>query len=354
MGRAFRIFRVAGIDVRVHWTFLLLVAWFAWTRSLNGGGMVGAAIGAGFILALFVCVLLHEFGHAFAARAFGIRTPDITLLPIGGVARLERMPRTPWQELVVALAGPAVNVVIAGATLLIMGVSARFGDFGETSNNFPATLASVNISLALFNLIPAFPMDGGRILRALLAMKFTYVQATKWAARVGQVLAVGFAIFGLMGNPMLLLIAIFIYSGAGQEAAFAEMQASAAAVTLGQAMITKFVVLHTIDPREVVEQTLLAHSQPVFPVLDAGQRVHAMPLREEVLQWIRSSPDATARIGDSSMRTPQTALATQPCAEALPSMQAEGTPFLAVVNPGQQLVGIVSLLHLEELSRVQG
>ena len=224
---SYRIARVSGIDIKIHVTFLLLLAWFGWDYYL-AGGVAGAAAGVGFTLLLFLCVLLHEFGHAFAARAFGIRTPDITLLPIGGVARLEGMPEKPWQELVVAIAGPAVNVVIGGILFFVLAVKITLNSFtgiNPFGSGLLMNLWSVNMMLVVFNAIPAFPMDGGRVLRALLAMKFDYVTATTIAARVGQVLAVGFAIVSFFGNSMLLFIAMFVFMGAQQELAYAKWRA---------------------------------------------------------------------------------------------------------------------------------
>jgi Zn-dependent protease len=219
---------VAGIEVRIHLTFLLFLAWI-WFSYYQVAGLTGAVQGVLFILSLFACVLLHEFGHAFAARAFGIATPDITLLPIGGVARLTRIPDKPWQELVVAIAGPLVNVVIAAALIFVVHRSAELEQLQYLESprvELLSKLASVNVMLVLFNLIPAFPMDGGRILRALLAMALPYAQATQIAARIGQGLAIVFGIFGLFGNPLLIFIAFFIFAGAQQEAAIARAKES--------------------------------------------------------------------------------------------------------------------------------
>ena len=191
-------------------------------------GLSGAIQGVLLILALFACVLLHEFGHAFAARAFGIRTPDITLWPFGGVARLNRIPDKPWQELIVAIAGPLVNVVIAAGLFLIHGTAGiQQAEHLESPRvDLLAKLAWVNVILVLFNLIPAFPMDGGRVLRALLAMVMPYAQATQIAARLGQGLAVLFAMFGFVYNPVLIFIAFVIFVGAQQELAMARANRS--------------------------------------------------------------------------------------------------------------------------------
>ena len=223
MRSSLKVASIFGIEVRIHLTFLLFLVWI-WFSYYQIAGFAGAIQGVLFILALFACVLLHEFGHAFAARGFGIETPDITLLPIGGVARLSRIPEKPWQELVVAIAGPLVNVVIAAALISVIHGSAALEQLEYLESpriELLAKLASVNVMLVLFNLIPAFPMDGGRVLRALLAMAMPYAQATQIAAWIGQGLAVVFGIFGLFGNPLLIFIAFFIFVGAQQEAAMA-------------------------------------------------------------------------------------------------------------------------------------
>ena len=192
----------AGIDLRVHASFLILPGWAALSAWREGGSILAAVA---FIVALMLCVVLHELGHALAARRFGIRTRDITLLPIGGVANLERIPENPRQELVVALAGPAVNVAIAGLLFLLPDAP------------FFNRLLVANLSLVLFNLIPAFPMDGGRVLRALLAMRMARVQATTIAARIGQAFAAVAFVAGMFGNPMLVPLAMFVWLAASDE-----------------------------------------------------------------------------------------------------------------------------------------
>ncbi len=226
---SWRLGRIAGIDLRVHATFFLLVAWVALSNYFSSGQLAAAVDGVVFISSVFGIVVLHELGHALTARRFGIGTRDITLLPIGGVARLERMPDDPRQELLVALAGPAVNVALA---ILLFGLvqlgggSVSVDANGLTSGSFLAQLMWVNVSLAVFNLLPAFPMDGGRVLRAALAMRTSPLRATRIAARVGRAMAWGLGTLGLFFNPILLFIALFIWMGASGEQAVAEQRAA--------------------------------------------------------------------------------------------------------------------------------
>lgn len=279
MGPSFRIATIAGIQLRVHWTFLLLLAWLLLAPLLRGDEQaLGAGLrSAGFILSIFACVVLHEFGHALAARAFGIGTRDVTLLPIGGVARLERMPEKPGQELIVALAGPAVNVVIVllltPILLLIEGPKALTPpeDMDLQKAHFLAALAAVNIMLVVFNMLPAFPMDGGRVLRALLAMAMSRPAATRIAAAVGQVASIGLALLGLLGgNIFLMLIALFVFLGAAAEAQATAADEALRGMRVSDAMVRRFRVLFDSDTLQSATDELLAGSQQDFPVLRSG------------------------------------------------------------------------------------
>ena len=223
---SWRVARLAGIGIYVHVTFLLLVLWIVAQEYTFGARAVIGSMA--YIVALFAIVVLHEMGHALMARRFGVMTRDIILLPIGGVARLEGMPRNPRQELLIALAGPAVNVALATLLFAIVRLTGQppTADLYEfdplySARAFLYQLVFVNIILGLFNLLPAFPMDGGRVLRALLAMRMqSYARATTIAARVGQVLALLLGAVGLYAfrNPFWVLIAVFVWMGAGTEA----------------------------------------------------------------------------------------------------------------------------------------
>ena len=213
---------ISGIGVFVHWSFWLLPAWILYSALGAGGGLSAGLASVAFVFAVFACVVMHEFGHAFAARLFGIGTRDITLYPIGGVASLNRIPRNPLHELVIALAGPAVNVVLAAGLFIAISLGAGAGlpvTAAAFGMSFLMGLLMANVILVVFNMLPAFPMDGGRVLRAFLAMNLPYARATEIAAKVGQAAAVVLAIAGLvMTQPTLILVAVFIFLAAQAEA----------------------------------------------------------------------------------------------------------------------------------------
>lgn len=340
---SYRIVRVAGIDVKIHVTFLLLLAWLGAMRWQDGG-LGGALEGIGFILLLFLCVLLHEFGHAFAARAYGIRTPDITLLPIGGVARLERMPDKPVQELVVAVAGPAVNVAIAAVLFFVLAVKFQFselGDLDRLGESLPANLLAVNVMLVVFNAIPAFPMDGGRVLRALLAMKLDYVLATTIAARVGQVMAGGFAVAGFLGfgSPMLILIAAFVFMGAQQEVAYARFRSTAGSRRVADVMHAQFSALPADTPVRHALALVQASAQPFYPVIDLGLRAVGVITRERLeAAWEAGRGEvAVAALVSQPVRVPASARL-----DTLLGSAAPGSPIV-VENPSGQVVGVLAI-----------
>lgn len=286
---SFRLGRMLGVDVYVHFTFLLLLGFIGVAHGLAGRSVDAALTGVLFFAGIFLCVLLHEFGHALAARRYGIKTKDITLLPIGGLARLARIPEKPLQELVVALAGPAVNVVIAAGLavgLWLGGYWQTLSSLSLTGGNLFERLLLANVFLVGFNLIPAFPMDGGRVLRSLLAMRFGAVRATRVAAAIGKGIAVVFGFVGLFSNPMLLLIALFVWIGASQEAAAVEMKSAFDGVPVREAMLTQF---ETLSPQTTLgdaSQILLAGSQQDFPVVERGQVVGLLT-RERLFEALR-------------------------------------------------------------------
>jgi Zn-dependent protease/predicted transcriptional regulator len=268
---SWKIGRFAGIDVYLHTTFLLLIGWVGFSYWTQTRSISSTLVGVGFLLALFASVVLHEYGHALTARRYGIKTRDITLLPIGGLARLERMPDKPIEELWVALAGPFVNAVIAAilfAYLVVSNTLAPLSGLSLTGGPFLERLMSVNLTLLLFNLIPAFPMDGGRVLRALLAMRIDYSRATHVAATVGQGLAFVLGFIGLFTNPFLVFIALFVWIGAAQESGVAQVKSAIGGIPVSRVMLTDFQVLASEDYLARAVQLVLGGSQHDFPVVE--------------------------------------------------------------------------------------
>lgn len=354
MGWSIKIARIAGIDVKIHVTFLLLLAWMGLAHYAKDG-LEAAVAGVAFILALFGCVLLHEFGHALMAQVFGIPTPDITLLPIGGVARMQRMPDKPGQEILVALAGPAVNVVIAAALFFVLGRTndlAEIEQFASPQTDLLPKLAVVNVWLALFNLLPAFPMDGGRVLRAVLALFMRYSTATQIAARIGQGMAFLFGLAGLFGNPMLLFIALFVYLAAAQESLYAHIKEAAQGLLVRDAMITHFTVIEERATLEEAIDALLRTGQHDFPVVDARGTVVGVLTRDDMIAGYRSQGPDTP-VMEIMHRDVPTIRADAPLENALRQMQECACPGLAAVDRHGRVVGLVTPESVGELMVIQ-
>jgi Zn-dependent protease/predicted transcriptional regulator len=348
-----KIARIAGTEVRIHLTFLLFLAWIGFSYY-HVGGAAAAIPGVLFVLALFGCVLLHEFGHALAARAFGIPTPDITLLPIGGVARLQRMPDKPWQELIVAIAGPLVNVVIAALLILFLGRPADLEHVEQVQQpgvGMLAKLASVNVMLVLFNLIPAFPMDGGRVLRSLLVMTLPYARATQIAAGIGQALAFVFGFVGLFTNPMLIFVAFFIYLGAQQESAMAQMKDLSLNLRVAEAMVTHLVRLPPDATLEDAVEALLRTSQHEFPVVDNDDRVLGVLTRDDLIAALKRHGPETPVVNVMHRDLP-VVQADEPFDKAFQLMQQSGFPALPVVDRLGRLRGLITPENVGELMMV--
>ena len=353
MAWSWRLARIAGIDVYVHATFLMVVAWVALVHWRQNQSLAAVLGGVGFILALFGCVVLHEFGHALTARRYGIRTRDITLLPIGGLARLERMPDQPIQELSVALAGPAVNLVIA---LLLFGGLQASGlwqsveGVGVATGGFIERIMLANLFLAAFNLLPAFPMDGGRALRALLATRMEYTRATQRAALIGQGMAIFFGFVGLQGNPMLIFIALFVWIGASQEASMVQMKSALAGIPVRGAMLTDVRTLKRSDTLGDAVDLLLAGSQQDFPVVE-GAVIHGMLTRSQLLTALtRSGRDAP--VGDNMTPGCATADASEMLEAVLGRLKGADCRTIPITEQGA-LIGLVTLDNVGEFLMVQ-
>ncbi|HSW31454.1 MAG TPA: site-2 protease family protein [Longimicrobiales bacterium] len=345
--------RILGIDVYIHATFLLLIGWIVLSHWMADRSLAATLAGVWFVLLVFGSVLLHEFGHALAARRYGIPTRDITLLPIGGLARLERMPEDPRQELWVALAGPAVNVAIAAALYLWLaatGLLAPLADLSVTAGPLLERLMITNLWLVGFNLLPAFPMDGGRVLRALLATRMEYTHATQLAATVGQGMALLFGLVGLFSNPFLLFIALFVWIGAAQEAGMVQMKSSLAGIPVRRVMITDFDTLHPGDPLQRAVDLVLGGFQQDFPVVEDGRAVGILT-RSALIQAL-STDGLHAPVGHRMTLEFETAEANEMLDPAFARLQACGCHTAVVLHEGR-VAGLLTMDNLGEFVMIQ-
>jgi stage IV sporulation protein FB len=354
MGWSINIGSIAGTAIRLHVTFLLFLVWIFFA-SYSSGGVEAAWYSLAFMVLLFACVVAHEFGHIFMARHFGVSTPTVTLLPIGGVAQLERIPEKPWEEFLVAIAGPAVNVVIAAALVALFGATISTGSLTSVDNSTVAMadrLASVNLFLVLFNLIPAFPMDGGRVLRAALASRFGYVRATEIAATVGQFVAFALGFLGLFGNPLLIFIAIFVYLAAASEAQLVAVRAMARGVPTGAAMMTQFATLTPDTPIDHAVETLLRTSQNEFPVVDGAGHPVGVLGRIELIKALKER-GLEASVSEA-MTSPIPTVSNRSCLdEAFRVLQEKQAPAVGVVNARGELTGLVTTETIGEMLMVR-
>ncbi|HEX5168308.1 MAG TPA: site-2 protease family protein [Cyclobacteriaceae bacterium] len=352
MNKTIKIPKIAGISIAVHWTFSLLIAWIIITNLMAGLNALEIGWMILFILSLFACVTLHELGHALAARKFGIKTKDITLYPIGGIARLEKIPDNPKQELIVALAGPLVNVVIMVLLLpFIMQLVNNVEGEPETllrinHSNFLPMLGFLNVWLAVFNLIPAFPMDGGRVLRALLSMKLDRVRATEIASSIGKMLAVGFVFFGLYTNPFLIFIGLFIFLGAHAESEMVKTYSALEAFTARNAMMTRYTSLDKTNTIADAIKMLLDGEAKNFLITDNGQPFGIVS-RDSIIRGIST-------VGD---RSPLEMIASRnlvyfdvdaPLADIYKSFYEDKVPVVLVSQAGR-LAGIIDAENIAEL-----
>jgi Zn-dependent protease/CBS domain-containing protein len=364
VGTSFRIARIKGIDIRIHITFALALLWAALEWGLwRGLGLAGALYGVVFIGLLFVCVTLHELAHSLVAQRYGAVIRGITLLPIGGVAYLEGKPERPAQEFWMALAGPATNVVIAvligAVTLPLLGWRALSGFSGILSalnglgpERLLVDLLTANVGLAIFNLLPAFPMDGGRVLRSLLATRMGELDATRIAVRVGQGLAVLLGLVGIYTRSLsLLLIAAFVFFGAGQEWRGSQLTSALQRVPASAALIRGGVVLAPHEPLARAIDIALKGGQADFAVFDRGYLVGVLT-REDVSEGFRRyGPDvAVGRVMNTNFPV---ASASETLFDLQRKLRASGRSAISVVEEGRFL-GLATLESVRNALRFSG
>ncbi len=346
---SWRVGTLVGIPLRVHPSFWLLLGWIALTHALRGHGAREIAAGLALVVSIFACVVLHELGHALVARRFGVRTRDITLLPIGGVAHLERMPEKPAQELLVALAGPAVSLGLSGglfAALALLDGPTGIENLQLVGGPLLTKLAWINLVIAGFNLLPAFPMDGGRVLRASLAMRMDRGRATDLAARIGQAIAVVLGIWGLFFNFFLALIAAFVWMGARSEASMVQAKLALSGMPVSQAMITDFRALSPSDPLARAVELTLSGFQQEFPVME-GARLVGILTHAEVLEGLARS-GANAAVSTAMSEKVETTHPDELLELAFERLEAGGGQALVAVREGQ-VVGLLTPRNVGEM-----
>jgi Zn-dependent protease len=372
MDSSLKIARIWGIDIQVHWSFVLILFYGAFLYSRDASNVLAGAIyGVIVILLLFVCVVLHEFGHAITAKYFGINVPHITLLPIGGVAQLERMPRKPMHEFLIAIAGPAVNFVLAAlllpVALLVVSMSMRAGTIwtiipalmraaqSMSLAGLLLTLAGTNLLLGIFNLLPAFPMDGGRILRALLALRLQYIPATRIAVLVGRGMAILFAIWGIFGGDiLLLLIAFFVYVGGRGELEAVQSRYILKDFSARQAVNKDAHVLYTSEPISRAVDYIMTSYQGDFPVYDLGHNLVGVLTRPRLVATLRGQGQE-GRIVD--VMIPQARVPVTDAETSLADVweiMLEARSRVIIVQDQGQFLGLITLDDISELIQVMG
>lgn len=302
---------------------------------------------------IFVCVLLHELGHVFAARRYGVRTRDITLWPFGGISSMERMPDKPSQELIVAVAGPAVNVAIAAVLILWLGPRFNLEALTEIENpavSLAVKIAGANIILVVFNMIPAFPMDGGRVLRALLAMRMGNARATQVAATIGQGFAVVFGVLGIFYNPMLIIIAAFIFLAASGEATQAQLRAVAQGTLVSDAMVTTFESLPTSATVADAADALIRTTQTEFPIVDGTGHLRGVLTRAAMIKALKDRGPDTPVL--EVMADVPTVHANTKLDVALRALMQRGQPVIGVTDTKDKLVGLLTVENLGEMMMI--
>lgn len=345
--------KIFGTKVRMHLTFLILLLWVGVGEGLTGGWKA-ALIGVVFVLLLFVCVIAHEFGHVLVARHYGGRTRDILLLPIGGVSRMERIPERPAQELAVALAGPAVSIGIGVVLFFLFGFPTAKSIENPSLGALLPQIAAMNFVLAIFNLVPAFPMDGGRAVRALLAMRMGRPRATRVAATLGHVMAGLFVLLGLTSkNPILVLIGIFIYFGASAEAADSQLRQVAQTLTVSDVMRWNVRTIGSGATLGDAIELMFQAGQHAIPVIGPDKTLTGVATKEGIIRAVHRSGRGAA-IGEAVVRDVPVLTSNQKLADALDLMQSHSAVAVLVVNAQRELVGMLTPETLSDLMIVEG
>lgn len=345
---------IAGTSIRIHLTFVLFLLWIGVSQYRLEGAAAAWDMLA-FISLLFFCVVLHEFGHILMARRFGIKTRDVTLFPIGGIATMERIPREPSQELLVAIAGPMVNLVIAAVLMVALGAMITAEDLAhldQSGSSLLMRLAAANLILMGFNLIPAFPMDGGRVLRALLAMRMGHTNATRTAASIGQGFAFILGFLGFIGNPVLIFIAIFIYIAAGAEADAVALRDVARDLTVEDAMMTSIIMIPENARIGDAVEHLLNTAMTDFPVVDQSGRPSGIVTRGAIVAALKTHGE-TFPIMNMMGAVEAVIREKQNLSKALDLFGTTLSPALIVTNDAGEVTGLLSRAAINDVAMIR-
>ena len=364
MSWSIKLFKVKGIEVKIHLTFVLILIWAAYRWSVSTGeGLMGAVFGVVATLLLFASVTLHEFGHSLQALKFGIVVHDITLMPLGGLARIEEIPEDPAKEIRIAIAGPLVNFIIAGLlfgvglllnTRAIISLDELYRSMGQVSwSGMLAYLTMTNLLMGLFNLIPAYPMDGGRILRASLAKKMDHSKATSIAVNIGQGLAMLFGLWGFMnGSYTLVLIAIFVWMGAGQEGKDVALKNVLSDIKVSQAMTLQPETLRANDSLSKAIKLTLSTSQSDFPVIEWGSnQVVGFLCERDLLKGLQTH-DQNTSVRVVMQTTFPTTTPDRPLYESQKDMVVGRKRSMPVIDEEGNLAGLLTVTDINEAYRL--
>lgn len=357
MKGSLRLGKIFKVSIEIHWTFVFILFWVIFSELRSGGTMENAMMSVFFVLMLFVCVVLHEFGHILVARKYGSVTKKITLLPIGGIASMDRIPEKPKQELLVAIAGPAVNIAISLLLLLVVPISFLSEQDPEyletmlehvTFQNMLLYLLAANVMLALFNFIPAFPMDGGRIFRAIMAMKVGRVRATKIAARLGQFLAIIFFFVGLFYNPFLIFIALFIFIGAFGESQYVQQEALIKGYKVKDAMLTQISVLTPENTIGDAVRLLLIGTEKNF-IVSEGSKIVGIVYHNDIIEHSHQKNMPVRNVMKTAFQTLDINTSLK---EVFKIISRQRKNFFPVLQ-NQELKGAIDLTNLSEFILIQ-
>jgi Zn-dependent protease len=356
MQHSLTIGRPFGIKISVHWTFLLIIAWVVFLNLQQGANTEQILYSVLFIIAIFICVVIHELSHSLMARRFGIPTRSITLLPIGGLADLKKMPEKPREEFAVSVAGPLSNIVIALLIFLVILATNNMHLFSSyfqaiTGRNFFIVLLFANLMLAVFNLLPAFPMDGGRIFRSLMAMYYSREKATYVAMNLGKIFALGLAILGVFVNPFLIFIAIFIFIGAQKEYEQIRYTSVLTGYQVKDIVMHEFTTLKEGDSLRRAVNLLLDTPEQRFVVVDDENEVKGILTRNNIIQGLSEYGDELNVRQVMNMEI--TAFEPQTTLESAFQTMREQRIAMAPVIENKKLIGIIDMETINEFIMVR-